>query len=249
MPTLTPTQQRLLEARKQYSLCANRLEGRIRSQAGFNSALAERISGIGVASEWLQRAGELLELTFVGRNLTRSKWAPSFVEINRFGFAWFAANAVFTRDSLLAVLGAPVSSSELERFRVLYNHVAAPQRDLAKREGDLHAILSTKTSPRLPGVVAGTTVTTLQAIDAKYIPASVKLKGNPKIISLAAASGNIQSLDLPMLIYAFRNWSVHGNVIHGSFGSLPRFRQYVDVLTRTLADVHVGTARTLLASL
>jgi hypothetical protein len=63
-----------------------------------------------------------------------------------------------------------------------------------------------------------------------------------KAVATAAGSGNVSALDLPTLLYAFRNWSVHGNALDGSFGSRPGFLRYVGILQDTLAEIHLATS-------
>jgi hypothetical protein len=175
-----------------------------------------------------------------------SKRARSFNEIIRYTFSWSGINAIFSRNELLHLLGTPKSDSELDRFRVLFQTAALPATDISNREELLHAFLSTQTITRLPLTPHGTAVSTLQAINIKYIPPSARKKGIGKRIDEAANSGNFSALDLPTLLYAFRNWSVHGNPLDGGFGGRAKFNLFLDTLNETLAEVHLKMASVLL---
>jgi hypothetical protein len=233
----------LLAARKLYSHCAAAVEKK--TATGFTSKLSEQIVGIGIAAEWVRRAAEMDDIAYRGVFLNKSQKKSSFVELMRYGFAWYGLNAIFTRPELLHLVGTPANASEFGQFRVLFDAASLPNE--AGQSAKLHAILAANTSPRLPDLAPATAVSTLQAIDAKYIPAHTKTKGASKLVADAAAAGTITSLKLPTLLYAFRNWSVHGNALDGAFGSRPRFLEYVGVLLEVLGDVHVSTA-TLLRS-
>ncbi len=247
---MTQTRSKLLTARKTYSLCAARVEAQIKSSNRLTPSLSERIVGIGVACEWTRRAAELEAITFIGNHLNKSPWTPSFIEMMRYGFAWFGINAIYTRDELLHLIGTPTRDTELERFKILFAAAALPGAVVLARESSLRSILAEQTTPRLPGVATGTTVTTLRAVNEEYVPMNLKIKGSvAQALSTAAATGHFGNLDLPTLLYSFRNWSVHGNVLHGSFGGRPKFSLYVEQLLETLADIHLGAANALLVLL
>jgi len=248
---MTPARTKLLNARKLYSKCAARIELQIKSTPQLSAQLSERIVGIGIACDWVRRAAEMDGISFIGDHLNESPWTPSFVETTRYGFAWYGINAIFARDEVLHLIGTPGPGNhgELPRFRILFAAAALPLAIVAAREAALRSILAESTTPRLPGIATGTATTTLYAIDKKYIPQTTKTMGAAKKIAEAAVSGNMSDLDLPLLLYAFRNWSVHGNALHGSFGGRPKFATYVELLLETLAETHVGTAAALLNKL
>ncbi|MGO8900091.1 MAG: hypothetical protein ACLQU5_17315 [Isosphaeraceae bacterium] len=244
---MTQTRSKLLTARKTYSLCAARVEAQIKSSNRLTPSLSERIVGIGVACEWTRRAAELEAITFIGNHLNQSPWTPSFIEMMRYGFAWFAINAIYTRDELLHLIGRPMPDKELERFKILFTAAAMPAAVVLARESSLRSILGEQTTPRLPGVAPGTAVTTLHAINEKYVPMNARKRGaSAQLLTTAVATGHFGNIDLPTLLYSFRNWSVHGNVLHGSFGGRPRFSLYLEQLLESLAEVHLGTANALL---
>ena len=248
---MTSTRTKFLTARKLYSQCARRVETTIQAAPAFTARLSEQIVGLGVACDWVRRAAEMETISFLGDNLNDSSWQPSFVEMTRFGFAWYGINAIFSRKELLGLLGSCPDDSELERFRVLWNVAVARLPSLSSavpsHEANLRSILAQSTTPRMPDIAKGTTVTTLRAVITKYVPPESRTKGRAaKAMQDAAATGNLSTLDLPILLYVFRNWAIHGNALHGSFGSKPRFLAYVESLSDILADVHIGTATALL---
>ncbi len=185
-------------------------------------------------------------IKFMGEQLDASPRKQGFIELTRYGFAWYGINAIFARDGLLQIIGSPTSNSELDRFKVLFQAAGLSANVVSEREDMLRTILSGQTAPRLPLTVPGTVVTVLHAINAKYIPPSAQAKGTGKKIADAANSSDLSSLDLPTFLYAFRNWSVHGNALDGAFGGRPKFNTYVEILTETLAEVHQEIASLLL---
>lgn len=244
---MNASRKMLLRARKDYSRCAETIEARI-AATSLTPVLSEQIIGIGVAADWVRRAAEMDEILYIGAGLNDSRRKAAFVDLLRYGFGWFGLNAIFSRPCLLDLIGVPANAhSEFEAFRVLFN--AASLTNAGARTAALHAILNAPTAPRLPNQQSGVTVSTLFAVDTKYIPAAAKQKGKAKIVAAAATTGNLSDLDLPTLLYTFRNWSVHGNALDGGFGSRPRFVEYVGLLMEALADVHLSTASALLTKL
>ena len=232
----------LLEARKLYSEVARFFERKIQSN-GLSPVLSEQIIGVGVAADWLRRAAEMERIEFIGSQLNDSKRSPSFVELLRFDFTWFASNAIFTRPELRDLIGKPKGTAELDQFLVLYDNASIINASAI--EARLQAILAAPTSPRLPDAPAGTVVATLDAIRRKYQHTGIHGR-TAKAIEAAAITGNMAGLDIPTIIYAFRNWSVHGNALDGSFGSRPRFLEFCRSLIGLLAEVHRDTAAALL---
>jgi|GEM_PF-1315860 len=246
MPTtISQHQATLLHARKLYSHAARAVEHKIRSQ-GLLQTFSEQVVGIGVAADWVRRAAEMAEIRFVGDNLNKSRHSESFTEVVRFGFSWFGLNAIFTRPAILGLFCAARHMSEFEQFKEVYGLAPVPSHNNALALA--HRILLTSTTPRLPGEPAGTQVTILDAVCRKYLPTTPKGK-TAQSIAQSAKSNNLLALDLPTLIYAFRNWSVHGNALNGSFGSRRAFLDYALALEVALAEVHVNVASALLAKL
>jgi hypothetical protein len=234
---MNPPRTVLLQARKKYSECAKRIESRI-ATVGLTQVLSDQIVGVGVAGDWVRRAAEMEDVVYIGKQLERSSRKGAFVEVLRYTFAWFGINAVFSRPALLNLLGQPTTTSELSAFRVLYDSTTLP--NATALQARLHSILAAQTSPRLPNVAPGTVVSTVHAIHTKYL--SHHNKGLASQAVAQAAAGNFSQLTIPKLLYAFRNWSVHGNALEGSFGTRPGFITYVETLEEILAEVHLTTA-------
>lgn len=227
-------------------MCAWLLEARIKT-GPLTRTLSDQIIGVGVAADWLRRAAEMEDITYIGDQLNESSHKEGFVELIRYGFAWSGLNAIFSRPLLLNVIGTSSGQSEYDDFLVLFN--AAPVPDAAAITTNLHDLLAAQTSPRLPDIPLGTTVSTLGAIYHKYIPAGRRRGRTAQALTLAASTGNIAALDLQTMLYGFRNWSVHGNAFGGSFGTRPGFLSYVGLLQQALAEVHRSTAELLRAKL
>ena len=231
---MIPHREILLQARKFYSQCANKVENNIQTQ-GLTPSLSTQIIGIGIATEWVRRAAEMENIHYMGKNLNKSKSSDLFVELLRFNFSWFALNAVFTRNELLSLFGTPSDNSEYSAFHLLYTN--AMPTNAAVRLQRLHLLLNAPISTRIPTTTGNSSVSTLQAIYLKYLPNNIRGR-TARAMQQAVQAGSANSLDMPTLLYGFRNWSVHGNALHGCFGSHPGFHEYACLLQETLADVH-----------
>lgn len=240
---MTPQRLRLLDARKKYSKCANLIEMKIKA-SGLSATLSEQVIGAGVAADWVRRAAEMDDVSFVGNQLKESEHKVSFVEMLRFTFSWFALNAIFSRPALLSLFGQP-STPEFDDFLVLFNGASLPNAQ--PKLAELHALLKKDTTPRMPGHKKGSVVSTLLAIQTKYLQHAANKGKTAKQVANAAQSGNISALTLPTLLYAFRKWSVHGAALDGSFGTRPGFVRYVEILQDVMAEVHCSTADNLAA--
>lgn len=243
---MTPQRLAMLNARKKYSECARRLELKIK-QYGLSTILSEQVVGVGIAADWLRRAAEMEDVAYLGKQLSRSNRRASFVELLRYDFSWFGLNAIFARPELLKLVGVPRNSGEFQRFLVLFNATALP--DAPAQTADLHKLLAAQVSSRLPNTASATSVSALCAIHTKYLSHSNPVGATAKAIESAAVSGRVSALDLATLLYALRNWSVHGNALDGCFGSRSGFRRYVQILQEVLASVHVTTATKLAANI
>lgn len=238
---MIPHRDTLLKARKVYSQCANKVEKSIAAQ-GLTPLLSTQVIGIGVATEWVRRAAEMDNIHYMGKNLNKSKSNDLFIELLRFNFSWFALNAIFTRNELLSLFGTPSDNhSEYSAFFLVYTRAVVPNATVRLQK--LHRLLNTPITTRLPST-RNHSVSTLEAIYLKYLPNNIRGR-TARAMQQAVQAGNANSLDMPTLLYGFRNWSVHGNTLHGCFGSHSRFLEYASLLQETLADVHYETARKL----
>jgi hypothetical protein len=112
---------------------------------------------------------------------------------------------------------------------------------------NLHNILATTTLSAIPGNPPGTSLPILHVLHEKYTPLQYQKLSSGKLITAAVGSGNYSKLDLPLLIYLMRNWSVHGGLLGSSFRSVPRFDLYIKTIARALSEVHVCVASVLRA--
>jgi hypothetical protein len=91
----------------------------------------------------------------------------------------------------------------------------------AARLQKLHLLLNTPIATRLP-ITSNHSVSTLQAICLKYLPSNIRGR-TARAMQQAVQAGNANSLDMPTLLYGFRNWSVHGNTLQVALGVIPDF--------------------------
>jgi hypothetical protein len=84
--------------------------------------------------------------------------------------------------------------------------------------------------------------TLLEVIYFKYTVAHEQTRGLGKKLLHAATSANYQALDLPILIYATRNWNIHGVLLSSSFrGTRKKFNIWIDTVNLALARVPEGS--------
>lgn len=77
----------------------------------------------------------------------------------------------------------------------------------------------------------------------KYTVAHEQTRGLGKKLFHAATSANYLPLDLPTLIYATRNWNIHGVLLSSSFrGTRKKFNIWIDTVNLALARILEGTA-------
>jgi hypothetical protein len=222
---------------------------------GLSLSDLELVVGVGIAADWLRWASSLEELSFSKRAEKHSRRVDGMAELTRFNFLWTATNAIFARPAILELLlpaGTNIDSmSELKRFRVLVNSAQLNAADVKTWSDNLHKILGseiqTKSFPWLP---AGRTTLMWDVIHHKYTVKKQQSLGVGKEISKAVHSRNFTSLDFPAIIYATRNWNVHGALISSSFRSTPaKFLIYIQTINNSLGQVLHGTSKALLATI
>lgn len=234
-------------AGKNYGAAAKALTAKLTVPLQPTAHESEIRIAFGIASDWTRRAAALKPLEYSGRLMNKSDRTAGVSELVRFNLAWSGMNAIFSRDPVLQIVGSTSATSELDRFKFIFNHSGVSTNSIASLTATLHSILATQITTTLPNHPVGTPVTTLQALHEKYTPSHVQAKANGKKIQAAIASGNLTPLDLPTLIYVMRNWSVHGGLLDSSFRSVKRFRLYIDTILEALSEVHVGVSAVLLA--
>jgi hypothetical protein len=206
----------------------------------------ERVVGLGIACDWLSWAQSLKFISYSDRGHSKSKKKYCVQELTRFTFMWTAANALFARSSIIGLLDPAAGSKkgELDRFRVLFQHCGLARNDAATFEATLHKLLASEMEVKhFPWASANSTPTTLEVIYFKYTVASQQSFGVGKKLHRAATTKNYSGLDLPTLIYATRNWNIHGVLISSSFrGPVKKFNLWIDTVNSALAKVLEGAA-------
>ena len=240
---------RLESAGKIYGACAQAVKANCADPANPTSRESELLIGFGIASDWVRRAAALEPLKYDKRLMNKSAKSPAVTEIVRFNMAWSGMNALFARPEVVKLLGGTSATSELGLFKKLVSNSGLSAADVNSYEGTLRMLLSTPVTSTVPGYPLGVSLPTLQILQEKFTPQPYRNKGVGKTIQSAITSGNYSLLDLATIIYAMRNWSVHGGLIGSSFRSVPRFNQFIATIFTALADVHSGVSSALLAEL
>jgi hypothetical protein len=239
----------LLAMEKTYNRCAGRAKKRLASPSPLPDL--EILVGVGIAANWIGWAAELSAVRFTGHR-RKSDRLQSLVELSRFTYMWAAANALFSRPSILALLGAPPNTAgELSSFRVLHQIAGVPGTTEAANLKTLHTILDIPMKVKdFPWLPSGVTPKLFEVIYYKYTTASEQARGFGKKLAAASAAGTISSVDLPTIIYATRNWHVHGVLLSSSFrGPSKKFELYINTINKSLAEVLDGVGNHLLTLL
>lgn len=210
------------------------------------AAHAELQIGLGTAADWLNWASRLRGLDFSSSIKRGSPRSASYLESTRFTYAWTAANAIFSRNHVMRHLDkGKLPTSELDRFRLLYWHASIPLADEASFLAPLHSTLD---SIRQPNQFPWASLAAIRVIDLiyhKYTPDTYKGKGHAaKAVEAVVVGGNpVSSLDLPTVIYAARNWTVHGSLVDSSFRGAPKqYQLFITTVTKALGAVIGGYA-------
>ena len=158
----------------------------------------ERLIGFGIATDWLTWGRHLRGLEYASKNRADSDRAHSLTELTRFTFAWTAANALFSRDEILVLLDGTAASrhSELDRFRVLFEHSAIPAVDVSITVNKLHALLSLRMHVKhFPWPSVNNPPTILEVIYFKHMIAKEQTRGIGMKLKKAMTTGNYSELD------------------------------------------------------
>jgi hypothetical protein len=234
---------------KTYHCCAKRAKTRIGSPSTLPAL--EILLGVGIAADWIGWAAELSTIKFTGHR-RKSDRLQSLIELSRFTYMWAAANALFSRPAILARLGAPTNTSgELNSFRILHRSAGILSPNETAHLKTLHAILDVPMKVRdFPWLPPGVTPKLFEVIYFKYTTASQQKLGFGKKLLAASAAGTISLVDLPTIIYATRNWHVHGVLLSSSFrGPSKKFEVYINTINNALAEILSGVGNQLLALL
>lgn len=234
-------------AGKNYSACARTTRSKCANPAAPSARESELLIGFGIASDWVRRAAAVKPLEYTKKLMNRSSKSPAVTEMLRFTMAWSSLNALFARPEILRLLGTRTTGGELDLFKILLVSSTFPMTTAAASfEANLRTLLATPVVSAVPGYAPGTPMPTVQVLHEKFTPAPYRTKGVGKTINTAISTGNITSLDLATIIYAMRNWSVHGGLIGSSFRSVPGFNAFIRTILAAVAEIHHGVSKTLL---
>jgi len=188
---------------------------------------------------------------------------------------WTATNALFAKDSILTVVSSPVPltaairASEIKRFDVIYKVAGLNPALEGTCVDTLNELLSMECkADGLVGVfTADDTPIMWEVIYEKYMRPDDRSRPLGKLINAAikkaqsahttAKAAGTKRTDQPKplvqgpdLIYAARNWAVHGMLLTSFFrGSRQKYITFIDNITLLLAAVLDGASRNLLPKL
>jgi hypothetical protein len=237
----------LAAAGKYYSSAANSVAGKVAVPRQPIASESELLIALGIASDWVRRAGAMRPISFDSKRMRKSAKTPSVSQLVRFNLAWAGMNALFSRNSVFTLLGIAHPISELDRFKALYAKAAPSYVDMTAHLGTLHALLQKPTVSYVPGFPAGSTHTVLKALHFKYTPMQYQNMATGKKVAAAIGSGNLAALDIPTLMYLMRNWSVHGGIVSSNFRSVSGFDRYISTMNEALALVHLNLSHQMAA--
>jgi hypothetical protein len=235
----------LAAAGREYSAAAKAVSSKTAIPRQPSAPESELLIALGIASVWVRRAAAMRPISFDGKRLTKSAKSPSISQVVRFSLAWSGMNALFSRDSVFSLLGIAAPRSELDRFKALYASTGIPSTSLTAHLTTLHTLLVKPTLAYIPGHPPGSSHSVLKALHFKYTPVQYQSTGSGKAVTAAIASGNLSALDLPLLIYLMRNWSVHGGFVNSNFRSVRGFDTYIDTVSEAMSIIHLGVAKQL----
>lgn len=240
---------KLEAAGKIYGDCARAVQSKSATLANPTAQESELLIGFGIASDWTRRAAAMEPIVYDKRRMNKSAKSPAVAEMVRFTMAWSGMNALFARPEVVMLLGGTSTTSELKLFQYFLSHSGLSAAIITKYESNLRALLASLVTSTVPGHAPGTALPSLQVLHEKFTPYPYRNKGVGKTIQSAVTTGNYTILDLATIVYAMRNWSVHGGLIGSSFRSVPRFNSFIGTVNAAVADVHVGISNALLAKI
>lgn len=238
---------KLESAGKTYGACARAVQTKSASPKKPTAQELELLIGFGIASDWVRRAAALEPLQYDKRFMNKSAKSPAVAEMIRFTMAWSGLNALFARPEVLKLLGGTSATSELKLFQYLLSNSGLSASAVAGYEAKLRALLSSTVVSTVPGHSPGTALPCIQVLHEKFTPQPYRSKGVGRTIQYAISSGNYTLLDLPTIVYAMRNWSVHGGLIGSSFRSVPRFNSFIGNVLAATSDIHDSVSKKLLS--
>ena len=224
---------------KELGKCAKKIAAA--APTPLTTAHAELQIGLGTCADWIAWAASLRTLDFSSARKRRSPRSVNYLESTRFTFVWTGANALFSRDQILARLtSSALPASELDRFVILYRAAALSSTEQAALLAPMHRTLGLTRKPEAFPWAPLSSIRIIDLVYHKYTPDMYKSRGAAarRVKDVATGAQPITSLDLPTLIYATRNWILHGALVDSSFRGSPRdYRVFVTAATDALAII------------
>lgn len=239
-------QLNLESAGRTYGACARSVQAKSPAPSTPTTRESELLIGFGIASDWVRRAAALQPLKYDKRLMNKSPKTPAVTEMIRFTMAWSGLNALFARPEVVNLFGGTSATSELNLFKFFLSNSGVSPSVISGHENNLQALLAASVTSTVPGYPAGTSLPSLQVLHEKFTPAPYRNIGVGRKIQTTITTGNYSALDLATIVYAMRNWSVHGGLIGSSFRSVPRFNKFIEVVLAAISDVHLGVSSELL---
>jgi hypothetical protein len=238
----------LERATRGFGQCAKAVNTKAAS-TGLTHPEYQRLIGLGIASDWVRWAQILQTIRYSARRRSTEDREHGLNELTRFTFMWTATNALFARSAIIELLepSAVTKTAELERFRVLVKYCGLTTAEVTGFENTLHSLLMLPMHVQyFPWAPANSPPTILEVIYFKYTLPREQTLGLGKKMLEAATTNNYSKLDLPTLIYAHRNWNIHGVLLSSSFrGPRKKFNIWIDTINTALARILEGTATAL----
>ena len=248
-----PTAAILTVAKSVLGKGAAKIASRSGRKGGLSDDEKQMIVAFGTARDWLRWAASMSDITFFSKGERDSARKAGILESIRFLQIWTAANALFSKDPIIALVrhspGSAAPDGELKRFKVLYEFAKIPPVRETEYSQTLEKLLGMdcKAADVIIKITGNNSPTMWEVIDQKYVTPAYQNRRPWKRIHSALAAGKKPTVILPEVKYLARNWAVHG-VLTSSFfrGSKMKYLTFVGTLIKATADVLQRTATGLL---
>lgn len=262
------TKKLLREARSLLGKCAGKISSKKTKTKPLSDSHREMLIGFGTARDYIRWAVSLRELRFQGAE-ERSPRKAGITEMVRFNQIWTAANAIFAKESILGLIPAfqsmttsqrkEIARIEIKQFEQIYQFASLNIKLANDCLTNLNDLLATRCAAEGINGIFGSVLsgkkrayptpgtppfpTMWEVIDHRYLRPSDRKRGLGRVITMGLRSKTMPIGDGPGLIYATRNWAVHGVLLTSFFrGSPQKFMAYIDNVTLLLSAVMRGSA-------
>jgi hypothetical protein len=235
------TRTNLRRARADFGRCAQIISSRATPAKPLTPTDREKLIAVGTARDWVRWSGSLNGLSFASKSEEKSARTAGIEESIRFNQMWTATNALFARDSVLALTTlANLPASEAKRFQLLYQF--SPPNPIIETQclETLKQLLGMECNAKdIVSVISpGNNPTMWEVIDQKYTRPIDRTRGLGRVIANALNAQQLPNPDGPTLIYGARNWAVHGMLLTSFFrGSRQKYLTFIDNVTLLLSLV------------